>query len=243
MSEQRYDIYFRGEVQNGFERDSVKNNVGQLFKASPAKVEQLFSGKVIALKKDLDKTTAAKFKQALEKAGAKIYIKAAVQIATSADSLPESPIEPAAAVIPTPITETNKTAATVATEPATSTPPSNIGVHLDILPAGSDVLTEAERIPFEEVDIDISNIKLASVFDVLETPHKPTPPAPDVSHITTAEVGADVLEGYHDNEPTPTAPDVSHITTAEVGADVLEGYHQSKPSPLAPDVSHIQLTD
>ena len=238
MSEQRYDIFFRGEGLDGFELDSVKNSVGQLFKASPAKVEQLFSGKVIALKKDLDKPTAAKFKQVLEKAGAKIYVKLAAEATAAAPEKATKPTPAPASAQPAP-TATEKPATPSAAAPR----PAEEEIHLDMMPAGTDVLSEDERTHFEEADIDVSSIKLASTFDVAETNDEPPPPAPDVSFLTTAEVGADVMEGYQDDTPPPPAPDVSFISTAEVGADVLEGFHDDTPPPPAPDVSHITTAE
>jgi hypothetical protein len=250
MSEQHYDIFFRGETQEGFELTKVKANVGQLFKASPEKVEQLFSGKVVALRKNLDKATAAKFKHALESAGAKIYIKLA------AAAVAATPIPAASASIDDenePIPKAD-----------VSTDDSN--TEFVLLPPGSDVLRDDERHAFVPVEIDISDIRLASVFDITELDNTPPPPAPDVSHITTAPVGADILEGVTKEPPpeapnvehisiaeagadlaelvekmmAPPAPDVSHLSTAQPGADLLEGIEKPK-APPAPDVSHINL--
>ena len=102
VTEQRYDIFFRGEALEGFAIETVKANVAQLFKASPEKTEQLFSGKVVPLRKDLDKATAAKFKQALDKAGAKIYIKLAAETAPAPATAAAAPaaVAPAARATP-----------------------------------------------------------------------------------------------------------------------------------------------
>ncbi len=289
MSEQHYDIFFRGEVLDGFEPDLVKTNVGQLFKASPEKLEQLFSGKIIPLKKDLDKATSAKFKQALEKAGAKIYIKLAAGVAPISPTANAQPASPAPASVvsaqkaPDQITPDQIAPKQIAPKPAV--PVATIAeednsplpmaeatiidaepIEFIILPPGSDVLREDERAVVVAVKVDISGMRMASVFDQPEIDKTPPPPAPDVSHLSTAAVGADILAGVKKEPPPPApsvdhisvaeggfdlselvekttpppAPDVSHISTAAVGADILEGVKKTPPPP-APDVSHIRL--
>jgi hypothetical protein len=269
MSEQNYDIFFRGEVLEGFDLDTVKTQVGQLFKASPEKVEQLFSGKVIPLKKDLDKPTAAKFKQALEKAGAKIYIKLAAEAAPAYATTPTAvaaaataPKAPAPAIPAATVVEEDNTPLPMAKASITHTAPT----EFIILPPGSDVSRVDERQVVDAVKVDTSAIRLASVFDQPAMDKTPPPPAPDVSHLSTAAVGADILAGVKkeppppppsvdhisiakgafdlselvEKLPVPPAPDVSHISTAAPGADILEGVKKA-PVPHAPDVSHIQL--
>jgi hypothetical protein len=269
MSEQHYDIFFRGEVLDGFELDAVKTQVGQLFKAPPEKVEQLFSGKVIPLKKDLDKATAAKFKQALEKAGAKIYIKLAAE---SAPVSAAKPVPPAAAITSSPQAPALAIQVAVIAEDNAPLPVAEATISDEtptefiILPPGSDVLRKDERTVIEPVKVDISGIRMASVFDQPEIDKVPPPRAPDVSHLSTAAVGADILAGVKkeppppapavdhisiaegdfnlselvEKVPVPPAPDVSHISTAAPGSDILEGVKKA-PVPQAPDVSHIRL--
>lgn len=260
MSEPHYDIFFRGEILEGFELDAVKASISQLFKASPEKTEQLFSGKVIPLRKDLDKATAAKFKQALDKAGAKIYIKLAADAApTAAATNPNTPRPAAAPAIAATTPNEVKTPA----QPARQQAPA----ELVILPPGSDVLRADERPVVEAVNVDISGIRLASVFDQPASDKTPPPPAPDVSHLSAAPAGADILGGVkkaapppapvvdhisiaaagadlienHEEIPVPPAPDVSHLSTAAPGADILEGVKKAVPPP-APDVSHLSLS-
>lgn len=216
MSEPRYDIFFRGECLENFNPEQVQQQVGLLFKASPEKIRQLFSGKVVALRKDIDKATTLKFKQALEKAGARIYIKAAAAAPAST------------------------TASTSPAPQATNAPTS---IALNMLPVGSDLLTDDERTHIEAAELDISHIKLVSAFLEPEPIKQPAPPpAPDVSHLTTAEAGADLLEGYH-NEIPVSAPDISHISLAEAGADLASLIAEmDAPLPL-PDIEHITLAD
>ena len=95
MSEQTYDIFFKGEALDGIDINIVKAHFAKLFKADDAKLKQLFSGKVIPLKKNLVKADAAKFQQLFKKAGAKIYIKLS-ETAKSAPAASTAPDKPAA---------------------------------------------------------------------------------------------------------------------------------------------------
>ncbi len=65
-----YDLIFSGEIDDSVGEEKVRQNVAALFKASPAQVEKLFSGKTVVLKNGLDEATAKKYQAALKKAGA-----------------------------------------------------------------------------------------------------------------------------------------------------------------------------
>lgn len=248
MSEQRYDIYFRGECLDGFDDNQVKQGIAKLFKATPDKVQVLFSGKVVALKKGLDKATAIKFKQALEKAGARIYIKAAAGSQPAAQA---------------------KDSTRPAAKPEQPSQPAASG-ELGVLPTGSDVLTPEERRQYEELDLDLSHIQLQSAFAPVENETTPAPPPPDVSHLSAAEPGSDILEGYQNDDIPLSEPDTSYLSMAEVGADLQEladamndesiplpdtdyitiaepgadiDPAEKEPAPPPPDVSHISISD
>lgn len=220
MSDPRYDIFFRGECLDGFDLDQVKQQVGLLFKASPEKVEQLFSGKVVALRKDLDKATALKFKQALDKAGAKIYIKAAENTAS------------ASATVSTATTAASATAAAAQS------------ITLEALPVGSDLLSADERTIIDAKAPDTSHIKMVSTFMEPEPIAKePPPPSPDVSHLSTAAVGSDILEGFRQEAIPVSVPDISHISLASAGEDLASIIAEMQEEVAAPDVSYISIAE
>ena len=74
--EARYNIYFAGQLIEGQDLAGVRTRIGKLFKADAATLDKLFSGKTQLLKRDCDKATALKYKQAMEQAGALPVIKA-----------------------------------------------------------------------------------------------------------------------------------------------------------------------
>ena len=66
-----HKILFSGELVAGFDEDEVKANLGRLFKIDDtAKLDALFSGKEITLKKNLEAEQARKYEATLSKAGA-----------------------------------------------------------------------------------------------------------------------------------------------------------------------------
>ena len=71
MSEARYKIVFNGEVMPEMALDTVKDNLARLFKSDRAKIDNLFSGSAVALKRDLPESEADKYLTALQRAGAK----------------------------------------------------------------------------------------------------------------------------------------------------------------------------
>ena len=60
MSEQLFEVAFAGQITDGANLDEVKARVGKMFNADDAKLAQLFSGKRIVIKKNVDQAPAAK---------------------------------------------------------------------------------------------------------------------------------------------------------------------------------------
>lgn len=247
-----YDIFFRGEALPEEDVNQVKQHFAKLFKANDAKLAQLFSGKVITLKKQLSKEEALKYQQLFKKAGAKIYIKQSAS-AQPKQATPTKPATtPAATATPKPTAETPENSAQPQTVPTSS---------LQTLPVGSDVLSEAERqrLHSETVKVDTSGISLAAQGP-LPQQQKPRVSTPDTSHLsaslseqplqtskveektvdtsayTLAETGSRLLD-YYDDIPTPL-PKLEHISLAEPGSILVE---PKKVDAKAPDTSHISL--
>jgi hypothetical protein len=105
--------------------------------------------------------------------------------------------------------------------------------------AGLAIKIEAQSL----ADIDVSNLSAAPVgADVLENPPVVEPQAiGDISDITLAEVGADVLENPPVVEPQAIG-DFSDITLAEAGADVLENPPVVEAQPIG-DFSDITMAE
>lgn len=76
MSDARFKIVFDGALQNGVDITTAKLNLAQLFKSDVAAIERLFSGKAVALKRDLSHADAQTYLNALMKTGIEARIEA-----------------------------------------------------------------------------------------------------------------------------------------------------------------------
>jgi hypothetical protein len=71
MAHQTYQVVFRGQIVPGATVDDVKANLAKLFNTDAAKVESLFSGRSMVLKKGLEREAGERYRALLEKAGAR----------------------------------------------------------------------------------------------------------------------------------------------------------------------------
>jgi uncharacterized membrane protein YhaH (DUF805 family) len=103
MSEPRYKIVFDGALQPGVDITTAKLNLADLFKSDVAAIERLFSGRSVALKRDLSHSDAQTYLQALSKTGidARIEAETAIELNladvhehTAVVAEPDSPYAP-----------------------------------------------------------------------------------------------------------------------------------------------------
>lgn len=74
MSNQRYQILFRGDIADGQSLPDVKQRLKKLFKVDDARIESLFSGKPIPLKRNLGQEQAQHYHKVLRQVGALVTI-------------------------------------------------------------------------------------------------------------------------------------------------------------------------
>lgn len=73
MPQSKYKIVFKGELLADAVLDEVKDQLAKLFKSEPSKINALFDGGPIALKRNLASDEADKYLAALQRTGAKVY--------------------------------------------------------------------------------------------------------------------------------------------------------------------------
>lgn len=73
MTQSKYKIVFKGELMPDALLDEVKDKLAQLFKSDRTKINSLFDGGPIALKRDLSEEEADKYLAALQRTGAKVH--------------------------------------------------------------------------------------------------------------------------------------------------------------------------
>lgn len=154
MADQRFAVVFSGRLVDGAERTKVRDNLAALFNVEPSKVERMFTGKPVLVKKGLEQANAENYVAALAKAGALADIVADAPPATE-------PPAPAAAV--------PSSTPAVASEP----PPPPVAPDLTIAEVG---VTIVEYQPMPHVDFDTTEFDLAEVGVTLVEP-EPVPPA------------------------------------------------------------------
>jgi len=72
MNQPRYKIVFDGQLMPETTLETVKDNLARLFKSDAARIDSLFSGTPVALKRDLEEHEANQYLNALQKAGANV---------------------------------------------------------------------------------------------------------------------------------------------------------------------------
>ncbi len=194
MSDQLFEVAFSGQISEGANLDEVKARVGKIFNADDAKLAQLFSGKRIVIKKNIDQATAAKYQTALNRAGAEC------EVSSLSGAAPTAQAETTAAAVAPAQSAVASTASSAEYETSydgeVESPPQTdpLGITGDqiedlavsIAPVGSE-LQDSYTEP-EAPQIDITGLDIAPVgSDLGSTRKDPEPPPPDTTGITLAD--------------------------------------------------------
>lgn len=248
MSE-RFDLVFSGDFARGVDETVAKKNLAALFKISPQKVDALFSGKPITLKKNLDFDTGNKYRVAIKKAGC------IAQLVEQKDSAVEPKKEKAVFAAQEPAAQTTVSppqehASAVQSDvpPApklseSKTPDQDSGSGLSLAPTGAEVLRESERTAVAPVQVETAHLSIAETgSDLLDSDEKEEVVAPSIEFaVDLAPVGSDLLEASDKDEVVPVEVNLSGLSLAEPGAD-LEQIDDAKPK-VAPDISHLSIKE
>ncbi|MGI9324976.1 MAG: hypothetical protein ACR2PZ_07140 [Pseudomonadales bacterium] len=258
-----YRLVFRGEVGEGQHPAVVKKRLAKVLKLEADKVEKLFTGSTVVLRRSVDATTAARYQAAFKEAGARLRVQ----------PIREESETPA----PVGASDASASQAETSDEVAATTPASDVAAGTDaaeteygfrLLPVGSYILEVHERLPPVEANIAIGHLALADTSTPSGSEDSTDPDAVtvDVDHLSVADAGATLgsdtdasaaperviefefelaedgswlsEEDDEDGGPSIDAPD---FTLAEPGA--LLQTAAPKPQASAPDVSHLSLED
>ncbi|MDF1629915.1 MAG: hypothetical protein P1U78_08980 [Alcanivoracaceae bacterium] len=193
MSEARFNVIFAGQIVAGADPSKVRENLAAAFRMDMAKVEGLFSGKRVVVKKDADQATAMKFRAVMKQAGAQAELERVVDPSEPA-AAPAAAPSPAPAPAPEPATQPAAEPAVAASQPAAvsggsletvgtiRTSGTGFSGPFAVAPTGTDLAVERNL---------------------------PPPVVPDVSHLSVAPAGADM--GEKREEKPPVTPDISHL--------------------------------
>ena len=184
MSDDKFEVAFSGEIAESADLEQVKAKVGQIFKADSSKLEHLFSGKRVVIKRNIDQQTAMKYQMALNKAGAVCEIKN-ISSFEPPPVVAENRDEPAATNSPQSI---KVTVPEIDAEipPAPETEPLHISasdindLSASIADPGSDMQDEIKEV--EALQVDLTGLEMAPVgSDMTEHKDGNVPPPPDTT--------------------------------------------------------------
>ena len=194
MSDELFEVAFSGQVSDAADLNDVKSNLAKMFNADEAKLAQLFSGKRIIIKKNIDRQTAVKYQTALQRAGAICEVKSLSideVVAPEAKPTPTpvpvaaAPI-PAAPVIPKAPVDYGDVAPPPRTDPLGITGDQIAELSATIAPVGSELQSEIKEVPAPA--IDISDLEVAPVgSDIGSGKKNPDPPPPDTAGLSMAD--------------------------------------------------------
>jgi len=190
-----FDVYFSGELLEGYELDKVKKAVGETFGISGPRLEALFSGVPVRVKKNLGVDKAGRFRKAFLELGALVQIVPAG----------EEPETRSSTVTPAPSTRT----------PAAPPSPAAAGSRLQLAPQ--------EPLKEESVDRstpmpDLNRLSLAPLEENQEreaASRKELPPLPDTSHLQALPPETGTLEDCAPERKPAPIPDTSGLSLEE----------------------------
>ena len=263
MASVTYAIVFNGEIVEGFEIISVKAHMAKMLKADADKMQTLFSGKPIVLKRTADKAEAAKYGTALKKVGANVRVKIIKSDAAAQPAKPKAATPGAEGIKPptgkAPTAKAPKAKAPQAKAPAAKEPAGDFSLRpnegnlfepepeveapeLDLRGfsvAENDGEPLIEPKVYEEADIDLSE------FSVAENDGSPiVEPSPEHEKVEAPDFGLDepgaVLETLKEDVEL-LDPDTSGMSLAFPGTDLLNEDEKAPPPPKGPDTSKIKL--
>lgn len=242
MSDELFNVIFRGEVVPGHNVADVKARFAQLFKTEPAKVEHFFAGKPVVLKANCDRATSDKFRTVLEQAGAIVEIRSAAPPAPAASPAPAAPKPAAPVSAPAPAPAAAAPAPAAAPRPAPAAAPAD---PWSLSAPGSELLRPDEVVHAEPVKVDISQISVVKrnpfstdAEEPLEAERHVAPPALDLSGLKLGEVGETLVEF---KEFVPKEIDLRELSLDAPGADVLRPEERQEFVPVNVDTSAMDI--
>ncbi len=238
--EEHYNVYFAGQVMDGFELNTVRDKLAKVFNADQTTLDKLFCGKPQLIKRDCDKATALKYKQALERAGAIPVIKRAEPPAAAANTAPVRALtaaEKIAALAAAP-DETSYQKNTAPSAPADSQQKEAVtdSGSIVLAPPGTEVLRENERAEPVIRDVDTSGYAIDATAERLSEEAPPPPAAPDTGHLSMGGVGETIPNLA--SSVAPLSPNLDGLALSAAGTDFSDCV-RPEPAVLPLDLTHL----
>ncbi|MGE3296679.1 MAG: hypothetical protein AB7I68_04935 [Porticoccaceae bacterium] len=159
MSEPRYDVFFRGDIAPGQRLNEVRDRLRQLFGIDDARLNALFSGRPMAIRRDLAGDEAERYRAALREAGALVELRPlrAADVPAAAGPLADAADDWSLAPVGADVLRPDERPAVV---------PVSVDIGgLEVAPPGVDVLRPEERRPAVVRNIDTQHLGLLPSTD------------------------------------------------------------------------------
>jgi hypothetical protein len=269
--EERYNVYFAGQVLEGCDRSSVRDKLAKVFNADQATLDKLFSGKAQLIKRNCDKATALQYREAMERAGAIPIVKRTDSQTVATATAPARTMtaaEKIAALAAAPDTNLYSSAASGAASQAVHQAATTEPGGLALAPAGTEVLREEERAAPIIREVDTSGLAVDTAAMRLSEEAPPAPAAPDTRHLSMGDVDDTIpnlprftaplspgIDGLALSAPgtdfsdcaAPKPPvlqlDLSALAILPPGTALLEERHRSREPGAVPSTDHISLKE
>lgn len=237
-----YDIIFRGDILPGHQLFEVKDKLARLFKVDPTRINALFQGAAVPLKRNLDQATAQKYQAVLKQAGAAVQLTPAGKVQARPARAPATRV--AAREVPTMTLQQRLAAEQTESErqEAAQAAEREASQAFTLAPVGADLLESAEKPEIAPVLVDISAMSLRSegenLVDAAE--HQRLEPVEvKVGDYGLSALGDDLLQAHEKIQPPPQTVKVLAVELAPVGSDL--GQLKREVTALTPDISALRL--
>lgn len=216
-----YNLVFQGKIVEGASLNKVKLNIAQLFKITAAKVEPLFSGKPIIIKKNLDTASAKKYLLILKKSGAIV----------KAIKLEEPKVQ-------APKTKISHTQETKSTRQLSSGLASLINYN------NKERITKKKTVPSKVKPSSPAPTKpvASSASQKLRTEVKKATHIPQVDHLTMSDAQSGSLEEFATVIESIELPDIDNLSMSDANTGSMEEFIIPVIAAELPDIAYINLS-
>lgn len=189
MTDELFEIAFSGQIIEGADLQSVKQHIGVIFKADEARLQQLFSGRRVVIKREADQAIVTRYQAAFKKAGAICEVRPISQADTSKPTTQSSGSNPPGSEDQP--YQSKYPESDLVPQALLSTP---LGVDADgIQPLDADMAPVGSPMQHHIIDTpepsyDLSGLEVAAVGSTLSSAKaKEPPPLPDTSGLSLAD--------------------------------------------------------
>ena len=186
MDTLQVDVFFRGDIVPGQNILDVRERLKKLFNADEQQLQKLFSGRPVAIRRNLDREAAEQYREAVFNAGAMVELRPVKTEATSAEvgfSDNKAPIQSKAELQNQSITHDHGREAEEAEDEDVP--------DFSIAPIGADMLREEDRKVIDPVEVVISALAVEDMSgDILQDSEKKhvDPVEVDISHLSVEDL-------------------------------------------------------